>query len=277
MPVITDFIFNLNIPVNISMLDELADQLVIALGYAFPTCMASRSVGKNAFSTKRMNCQRTLYISAVAHRFTSQDYCISSDSLEITKTLATDVNPVVKNGLMLLQKLAELENTIPAGSWMAWVDERGYLYFQPSAVALSRWLELLYWRSLSWSSIAVVDRWPLALADRLAPSAMCWWYMGDRCEKYGRESMAVAAVKAAIEELVVKEDPEVQRLLRALMDLYDLLESNALTTHRGLAAIGRQLTESFLDWERGWPGREVLSPILRVAALELLEQSSGRW
>lgn len=183
---------------------------------------------------------------------------------------------MVNNGLLLLQRLAELENTTPADSWMTWVDERGYLYFQPSAAALSRWLELLYWRSLGWSSLAVVDRWPLALADRLSPSAMCWWYMGDRCEQQDREPLAAAAVTAVVEELMAQEDPAVQALLQALIDLYDLLESNALATHRGLDSIGRQLTESFLDWEQGWRGREVLSPILRVAALELLDRETGR-
>jgi hypothetical protein len=186
------------------------------------------------------------------------------------------VNPVVNNGLLLLQQLAELENTTPAYSWMTWVDEWGYLYFQPSAAALSRWLELLYWRSLGWSSLAVVDRWPLVLADGLSPSAMCWRYMGDRCEQQNREPLAAAAVTAVVEKLTAQEDPAVQALLQALIDLYDLLESNALPTHRGLDSIGRQLTESFLDWEQGWRGREVLSPILRVAALELLDRETGR-
>jgi hypothetical protein len=187
-----------------------------------------------------------------------------------------DDDPVVKIGLLLLQQLMELENTIPVEYWLAWVDERGYLYFQPSAEALSKWLELLYWRSLSWSGLAVVDRWPLALVDRLSPSAMCWWYMGDRCEKQGWDPLAAVAVTAVVEELMAQEDPEVQRLLQALMDLYDLLESNALLTPRSLGSIGRQLTESFLDWERGGRGRKVLSPILRVAALELLDYGTGR-
>jgi hypothetical protein len=42
--------FTVNVPVNISMLNELADRIAIALGYSFPTYMESRSVGKSAFS-----------------------------------------------------------------------------------------------------------------------------------------------------------------------------------------------------------------------------------
>jgi 3-methyladenine DNA glycosylase/8-oxoguanine DNA glycosylase len=86
-----------NVPVNISMLNELADRIAIALGYSFPTYLASRSVRKSAFSTQRMSCQQTLYIDAVAHRLASNDYCVSPDLL-----LVTDILEVKKNILNLV-------------------------------------------------------------------------------------------------------------------------------------------------------------------------------
>jgi 3-methyladenine DNA glycosylase/8-oxoguanine DNA glycosylase len=89
--------FTVNVPVNISMLNELTDRLAIALGYSFPTYLASRSVGKSAFSTKRMSCRQTLYVDAVAHRLASDDYCVSSDLL-----LETDILEVKKNILNLV-------------------------------------------------------------------------------------------------------------------------------------------------------------------------------
>jgi 3-methyladenine DNA glycosylase/8-oxoguanine DNA glycosylase len=88
--------FTVNVSVNISMLNELTDRLTIALGYSFPTYLASRSGGKNAGSTKRMSCRQTLYINAIAHRLASDDYYVSPDLL-----LVTDILEVKKNILNL--------------------------------------------------------------------------------------------------------------------------------------------------------------------------------
>jgi hypothetical protein len=88
--------FTVNIPVNISMLNELTDRLTIALGYSFSTYMASRSGSKNAGSTKRMSCRQTLYINAIAHRLAS-DACGGSPDLP----LVTDILELKKNILNL--------------------------------------------------------------------------------------------------------------------------------------------------------------------------------
>ncbi len=212
-----------------------------------------------------------------------------------------DVNLLRGNGLLLLQQMADLTARIPAGPWLAWLDERNFLYFQPEPGAICGWIELLYWRSFGCGSSFLQEHRPLAWVDQLAPLEICWWYLADRLDRLHQKSWSLLdarAVRAIVVELVNAEEPVVGGLLQSLVDFSDFKErwwgASAAHSHavhevsalaerlrqrqRAWVSVGRRLVEDFLDWEAiGWPGIEVLGPIVRVAALELLEQNSGRW
>jgi hypothetical protein len=185
-----------------------------------------------------------------------------------------------KNGLLLLQKMADLKTRLPVERWLAWLDERNFLYFQPEPEAICGWIELLYWRSFSCGSSFSQESRPLELVDQLAPTEICWWYLADRLDRLHQKSLSpldARAVRAIVVELVNAEEPVVWGLLQSVVDFSDLRESVGADRQRAWVSAGRRLVEDFLDWEAiGWPGIEVLGPIVRVVALELLERRSGR-
>jgi hypothetical protein len=185
-----------------------------------------------------------------------------------------------KNGLLLLQKMADLKTRLPVERWLAWLDERNFLYFQPEPEAICGWIELLYWRSFSCGSSFSQESRPLELVDQLAPTEICWWYLADRLDRLHQKSLSpldARAVRAIVVELVNAEEPVVWGLLQSVVDFSDLRERVGAHRQRAWVSAGRRLVEDFLDWEAiGWPGIEVLGPIVRVVALELLERRSGR-
>jgi hypothetical protein len=198
------------------------------------------------------------------------------------------VNLLRENGLLLLQQMADFKAKIPTETWLAWLDEGHFLCFQPESGAICGWLELLYWRSLTCeSSFPPADR-SLAWVDQLPPAEICWWYVADRLGRLSHKSqsaMDARAVKAIVGDLMHADERAVQGLLQSLVDFYDLKArwrsfspgELAMQQQRAWLATGRRLVEDFLDWEAtGFPGIEVFGPIVRVAALELLEPSSGR-
>jgi hypothetical protein len=190
------------------------------------------------------------------------------------------VNFFRENGFLLLQKMADLKTMLPAEPWLAWLDERNFLCFQPEAGAICGWIELLYWRSFSCGSILPQESRPLAWVDQLAPTEICWWYLADRLDCLHQRSCSpldARALRAIVVELVNAEEPVVWGLIQSVVDFYDLRERVGAHRQRAWVSAGRRLVEDFLDWEAiGWPGIEVLGPIVRVAALELLDQKSGR-
>jgi hypothetical protein len=176
--------------------------------------------------------------------------------------------------------MADLKAEIPAEPWLAWLDERNFLYFQPEFDAICGWTELLYWRSFGCGLIFPQELRSLAWVDRLAPSEICYWYLADRLDRLCQKSLSpldARAVRAIAVELVNSEELVVWALLQSLVDFYDLRERVGAERPRAWLAAGRRLVEDFLDWEAiGCPGLEVLGPIVRVAALELLDRKSSR-
>lgn len=61
-------IFALNVPINTSMLNEISDQLMIALGHAFPAYLLGGSADRNIGMKRITDCRQIGYIDTTAYR-----------------------------------------------------------------------------------------------------------------------------------------------------------------------------------------------------------------
>ncbi len=84
-------IFALNVPINTSMLNEISDQLTIALGHTFPAYLLERSADQNTGMKRMTDCRQISYIDNTVHRlknitpYSSEDLQLICDGFQLKK------------------------------------------------------------------------------------------------------------------------------------------------------------------------------------------------
>jgi hypothetical protein len=90
-------IFALNVPINTSMLNEISDQLMIALGHAFPAYSLERCADQNTGVKRMTDCRQIGYIDNTVHRLNNITFD-SSGGLQ----LVCDSSHSKKNSFLMI-------------------------------------------------------------------------------------------------------------------------------------------------------------------------------
>jgi hypothetical protein len=267
-------------PLNDSMLNDLSSLLREAIQASYSIDLAREFLSRNNIYPKRLVGKQTVYVSTVIHQL------IHHQALSVTDQIL-DNRPPIESNLLLetggfpLQQWVAL---MAAHQWLTYADERGYLYFEPTCEVQVAWLQLLYERSFQacrCSNCEVDASRTLLLQQHYSVSELSWWYVGDRCQQLGQQLGGEVVADPEILLGLIENDSElVQFLLGAVVDVWDALATNG---SRRRTAVGRQLVECFLAWERSRPiaildveQTLVLLAVLRLTVIEMLGRSTDR-
>jgi hypothetical protein len=172
-------------------------------------------------------------------------------------------------GELLLVQIANISQDANVVRWMCWTNQQGYLYFQPTASALSIWLKALFGRALKINQ----EYPPVTLTETLSGLS----YIERRCRQM--RNLATTEINPWNQDSLACETIAELELIYGLIEVYDALYDNA---HYKILAAGKSLVEKFLEFDRTcrlsdlapdspeFQARAGLIEIVRSAARELL-------
>jgi hypothetical protein len=140
--------------------------------------------------------------------------------------------------------LAQLTNSSPKNNltnWNIWTNHSGYLYFQPTATALSTWLKMLFDRT----DVTDQDLGFWVAPDHAVASDHLLYYIELRCSQM--QQLAELPINPWLqEELNCTHTAELE-LIHSIIQVYDSLYMGAKYK---IVAAGKSLVENFLEFDR---------------------------
>ncbi len=142
-----------------------------------------------------------------------------------------------KWGELLITQLANSNLKTDLAGWTIWIDDRGYLYFQPTPKALSIWLKMLFDRT------GMVDQDPRFFISTASEDLL--HYIKLRCSQILK--LAEPQINPWIQgELNCTQSAELE-LVYGIIQVYDSLYMGAKYK---IVAAGKSLGEKFLEFDR---------------------------
>jgi hypothetical protein len=147
---------------------------------------------------------------------------------------------VQKNGELLLAQLAKNNQEFDLAAWHIWIDDRGYLYFQPTHETLSMWLKMLF-------SHINADRNSDLLVDSgmTTTSNNSLHYIKLRCNQM-QKLVSMPINPWAQGQLSCATIAELE-LIYGIIGVYDSLHMGAKYK---IVAASKSLVERFLEFDR---------------------------
>jgi hypothetical protein len=271
------------------MLAALNDVLILAVSQKISPMPINKFGAAKRLSANLFLAQQGLYASNVTNQMMYYNSCFDQsllletsgfgfiknknerpfvrvyEPLDNTELLLANVQGLAE---LLLIQIANSEQNPDVVRWMCWTNEQGYLYFQPTASALSAWLKMLFVQILSINQEQTLV---------LAAETSCLSYVERRCCQMRK--LVTTEINPWVQADLACETIAELELIYGLIEVYDALYDNA--HHKKLAA-GKSLVEKFLEFDRTcrlsdlapdspeFQARAGLIEIVRSAARELL-------
>jgi hypothetical protein len=140
-------------------------------------------------------------------------------------------------GKLLIAQLTDSNSITDLADWSMWTDDRGYLYFQPTAKALSNWLKILFDHACMANQDSEFSA--AAASDGLLN------YIKLRCSQMRK--LADPQINPWIQDELNYTQAAELELIYGIIQVYDSLYMGAKYQ---IAAAGKSLGEKFLEFDR---------------------------
>jgi hypothetical protein len=222
---------------------------------------ASKTIPIATMTSQVFLAQQGLYVSSFIHQIIhensnstvntsleSLDFDFTNNQYERT---FVHINPLLNSqeislndrqvwGELLIAQLTNSNSETDLADWSIWTDDRGYLYFQPTNKALSTWLKILFWRTVTSQKSAFFT----VPGSKTAPDAL-FHYVALRCNQM--QKLAESQINPWSQgEFHCHQTAELA-LIHAIIQVYDSMYMGA--KYKILAA-GNSLVENFLHFDR---------------------------
>ncbi len=184
---------------------------------------------------------------------------------------------------LLLRQLAKSNQELDLSAWNIWIDERGYLYFQPTPETLITWLKTLFLRATKEYRDSLCPLEHHAIIGDTSVINDCLHYIDRRCRQM-QKLVSIDINPWKQHDLDFTTTVELE-LIYGIIEVYDSLYGGAKYK---IVAASKLLVERFLEFDRAcrlldlasnspeFQARAGLIAIVRSTVCDLLSHNFGK-
>lgn len=227
MPLLpADRCYPIEIPIDISLGRALRHRLFVAI--VVP--LGGEGVACPVISVRRIESLPISYVSAVLQ--------------QLGAGRESDLFDLPSGGQQLFSQLAAAAPLPPLSPWRGWLNEGGYLCFQPQSLAIAQWLDLLLGGHQP-------DHSPPPDLVPTADSPVVWEYIYTRCTQLQQLVALPERVPWSIDGKLFGGSVPENQLVAALVDLWDVsVDRGWPGQNRPGLGIGQKTIDKFLAFEQ---------------------------